>query len=493
MAVDMEANKRNDLLKLVAMRDIIEKYENSSIISILQDTLIGIGELAGGEKRVSFNDDDKESFYIRNKFGYIQRNKKNHINADGIYFEKLYHLKIIFEVQNYESSGESSNLTSEVSNFLKDFDSKRDKLEKDLANLKQKIEFILNKECEFISMKTDELAQKVKALNITEVANPSTSSLIEFSTKHYEQLVLRRIAKELKEFTAVDFKVREDRYYFARVFTIIGEFLHEFNESKTIDTNVLPSAFKTLDQIRSQLLHYHRTIKFGAGNEKNETEINEIIGKLIEILRSVIKEDENKIMIVDSNKTKNASELNRNSKSLLNIIEGKPTKVNDIKKTIIVKPRKIKEILIELDDGVYEAHLEFTKNPNLKEDTKRLQRLNRKYQPKLEQLDAPEKENYPKSLSIDQKDEIITFQNEKEKKKLENQDRLKMLKIQQKTEKAEVTEDEKEKTRYELKFLILSFQSKEKNSKASLDQQNKKYQSKLLMLSAEEKEKYPKE
>ena len=229
----MEENKRNDLLKLVAMHGVIKKYENSANISKLQDTLIQIGELAGGVEGISFNDFDKESFYIRNNYGYIQRNKQNRINSDGIYFEKLYHLKIIFEVQNYESSEESSNLTSEVSNFLKDFDSKRDKLEKDLANLKQKIEFILNKECKFVS-KNDELCQKVKTLNITEPTNPSISSLIEFSTEHHKQIVLRRIAEELNEFTAIDFKVREDRYYFARVFTIIGELLHEFNESKTI-------------------------------------------------------------------------------------------------------------------------------------------------------------------------------------------------------------------------------------------------------------------
>ena len=67
--VIMEAseNKRNDLLKLVAMRDVIEKFEISASISKLRDTLIQIGDLAGGEERISFNDDDKDSFYIRNK------------------------------------------------------------------------------------------------------------------------------------------------------------------------------------------------------------------------------------------------------------------------------------------------------------------------------------------------------------------------------------------------------------------------------------------
>ena len=433
----MEENKHNDLLKLVAMRDIIEKYENSENISILQDTIIEIGELAGGEKRVSFNDDDKKSFYIRNKFGYIQRNKKNHINPDGIYFEKLYHLKIIFEVQNYESSEESSNLTSEVSNFLKDFDSKRDKLEKGLANLKQKIEFILNKECEFISMKTDELAQKIKALNITEVANPSISSLIEFATKHYEQLVLRRIAKELKEFTAVDFKVREDRYYFARVFTIIGDFLHEFNESKTIEEgNFLLSAFKSLDQIRSKILHYHRIIRFGVEDEKNEIEISETIGKLIKTLGSVIKKNDKERMIVDSNKTDIVFKLKEISNSLLKVIEAKLTKAdknsrkrekNEYKKTDETKT------INELKTLIVQACLELKKT-NLV-DTVDLKRLNGKYQPLLQFLGATERENYPKHLSIDQKEEIDNFQvkiiEESDKKKLEKSEKeneQKMLK-----------------------------------------------------------------
>ena len=152
----MEENKRNDLMKLVTMCGVIVKYSgNSPNIVNLRDTLIEIGELVGGEDGITFNDDDKESFYIKNKYGFIQRNKQNRINPDGIYFEKLYHLKILFVEQNYESSEESSNLNYKLPNFLKDFESNQSFLENDLVTLKQKIEYVFDKEREFISMQND--------------------------------------------------------------------------------------------------------------------------------------------------------------------------------------------------------------------------------------------------------------------------------------------------------------------------------------------------
>ena len=426
------------------MHDVIEKYENLASIPKLRDTLIEIGNLAGGEERISFNDDDKESFYIRNKFGYIQRNKENRINSGGIYFEKLYHLEILFEVENSESSEESSNLNHKLPNFLNNFESNQSLLENDLKNLKQKIEFILDQECEFIAMKNDELAQKVGVLRITKSTNPSIPGLIKFSTQHYEQLVLRRIAKELNEFTATDFKVREDRYYFARVFTIIGELLHELNESKKIEEeNALLKAFKTLDHIRSKLLHNHRFIRFGVAEEKNEIEINEIIRKLIEHLRSVVKEDVNEKIVVDSNETEIANELKDISKSLLKIIEAKSTiNVKNSKKSRKIEVKKADNLKTtkELKTLIFQACLEL-KNHNLI-DTVKLEQLNGKYQIIFQLLDAQEQENYPKNLSICESEDIIEFQEkikeESDKKKLEineKENELKMLKEQQKIEK----------------------------------------------------------
>ena len=227
--------------------------------------------------------------------------------------------------------------------------------------------------------------------DIVEATNPSISSLIEFSTKHYEQLVLRRIAAELKKFTAVDFKV------------------HEFNENTTIEPgNVLLPAFENLDQIRSKLLHYHRIIRFGVGDEK--IEINEIIEKLVKNLRSVIKEDKNKKLVVDSKETDLAGKLNDISASLMKIIEVKSTEVDENpKKSEQIEDKEADETktINELRALICQACLELEK-PNFTDVTK-LDRLNEKYQTMLQLLNATQQKSYPKSLSIAQKEEILVF------------------------------------------------------------------------------------
>ena len=66
----------------------IKSYEDGQLS--LDKTFINIGDIAGGPKnKLSFCDEhDGESYYIRNKYGYIQSNKDSAINKDGIYFEK---------------------------------------------------------------------------------------------------------------------------------------------------------------------------------------------------------------------------------------------------------------------------------------------------------------------------------------------------------------------------------------------------------------------
>eukprot|EP00761_Pharyngomonas_kirbyi_P004761 gb/GECH01004766.1/.p1 GENE.gb/GECH01004766.1/~~gb/GECH01004766.1/.p1 ORF type:complete len:184 (+),score=20.47 gb/GECH01004766.1/:1-552(+) len=143
-----ERDKYEDVDKLTDIFELIQQWEEKTLS--LKNTLIKIGDLAGGERRIFFNDKkDKEIYYIRNKYGYIQRNKENTINPDGIYFEKLYYLKIILggvpELQT-----DSGNVTLPPYDFEEYFESQKEGLGQDLLSLKQKILYILGQEKKFV-------------------------------------------------------------------------------------------------------------------------------------------------------------------------------------------------------------------------------------------------------------------------------------------------------------------------------------------------------
>lgn len=149
-------DKCKDISKLVEMYKTIVQYEKNELN--LKDTLIKIGDFAGGNQNsISFNYSDGKRHYIRNKYGYIQREKDNTAkpNEDGIYFEKLYHLKIILEKKpEFQFADDES-----------------DRLQTDLTGLKEKIYYIFRKEENFIQTK-DELVSLINPLNLF---NPKTS------------------------------------------------------------------------------------------------------------------------------------------------------------------------------------------------------------------------------------------------------------------------------------------------------------------------------
>lgn len=128
--------KKSDLNKLIKMYTIINKLkDDTSIDSNLNKILLDIADLAGGENGISYNQVDSNC--IRNKYGYIKRSKSNKgINPTGIYFEKLYHLKVILHDSPYLSDSEKEQLTN------------------NLFNLQMKIVNILKQEKEF-SFKDD--------------------------------------------------------------------------------------------------------------------------------------------------------------------------------------------------------------------------------------------------------------------------------------------------------------------------------------------------
>lgn len=437
-----EQDKIKDISKLKKMLELIEQFEQEKLT--LEKTLIGIGDLAGGENKLLHNDrNDKDSYYIRNKYGYIQRNNSNEINPDGIYFEKLYHLKVILEHKDFIVTTESLNLELKPTNFSRDFESKTKQLERDLSNLKQKIIYILNQEKDFIESKNDKLLQQIAPLNLgNDISNPEISNIIDFSRSHYEQIILGRIKEELDQFENVDFSIREDRYHFARIFTIIGELLHEFTEGKIMQEGSLLSAFENLAQIRNILIHCHIKTWLGVKDKKEAEIINQIIIELIENLRTVITIDTNNenSLRVNYEDNKTAQFLEKNSELLkkifkgtyltTEIIESVPSEIVEQKKTYIKTPEeiekektinKLKNLIVQASKAVEAEGQSITDDTTQKKQkfslSDFLNKLNKQYQISLKKLDNSEQKDYPSSLSLETKKELAEFSNPVKKNK----------------------------------------------------------------------------
>lgn len=272
-----ESIKRSDLSKLKEMYEVIAKFQqgiasasaaaafSSPENTNLHDTLMKVGNLAGGATlRITFNDKhDEGSYRIRNQYGYIQRNKKNSINEDGIYFEKLYQLAQILK------RGCVIDPTIEP------------QLRQDLILLQQKIAFILKEESALVEGYDASWGDGNQAAKL--------SSIISFASANYEQIAFTRIKSELIKLKNPDWASRDGRYSIARVFTIIGELSHELFEGKKPSDKV-EEAFKGLDHIRSKLIHAHKKVAIGALDDKEFKTTVTFISKIAEGLDDIIQE-----------------------------------------------------------------------------------------------------------------------------------------------------------------------------------------------------------
>lgn len=401
-------DKCHDISKLVEMYKIIVQYEKNELN--LRETLIKIGDLAGGSQNsILFNYSDEERHYIRNKYGYIQRKTDDTTepNENGIYFEKLYHLKIILEEkQEFEfADGES------------------DRLKTDLTGLKEKIKYILHSEENFIQTK-DDLVSLISPLNL----KPEISDIITISKKYYDQHILRKIKYELNSFDSknFDFNIREDRYYFARKCVIIGELLKEFmvDEIKKDTSN----EFEPFSKIRGKLIHCHKVISTGVNERENDYNLNENIKKTVESMNNMIKVDNENNLFVNYADKETASSLKDNSQKLLTIFEGRKSDSNSALETNDpkVKQKKSdknspKSLLV-----MFNKTVELAENINLStKNTTIFTNINAKYQDCFKKLSDSERNDYvdyPECLSLDNKEKIAKIAKEikeaaKEKRK----------------------------------------------------------------------------
>lgn len=378
-----EESKCHDITKLIDLYNLIEQYSEDKLN--LQETLEKIGDIAGGNKRILFNYSDEECYYIRNKYGYIRRKKGNKTkpNEDGIYFEKLYYLKIILE-------------ENEEFEFVDD-EAKR--LKEDLTALKEKIKYILHREEEFIRSK-DELVSLVEPLNLTiNSNNPKISDIIRISKKYYDQHILRKIKYELDNFDLnFNFEIREDRYYFARKLVIIGEVLKHFmeDEAKVEDKKNTLNAFKQFMKMRDSLIHCHKIISTGVNEKEHVEYLNKNIKEIVKSMSDIIKAEDGNNLVVNYADKETASTLTEIFQKLIQCFGGKRKKADkNSPKSIIVS---------------FYTKLKLAENIKpLTKDTKIVTDLNAKYQKSFENLSDSEKNyyvDYPKCLSLDNKEKI---------------------------------------------------------------------------------------
>lgn len=319
-------DKFRDISTLEKMYTTIVQHEKNELN--LNDTLMKIGGFAGGgQNGILFNYNDKDQRYIRNKYGYIQRknNDSAEPNEHGIYFEKLYHLKLILEEKpKFQFDGDES-----------------DRLKTDLAGLKTKIEYIFLSEEEFIRTKYDSMLNETPleqinkllefikkddlVLNLSNPINPNISNILTIAKKYYDQHSLRKIQFELNNFESnnFNFESREDRYYFARKCVIIGELLKEFMVDE--DKKDASDTFELFTKIRDKLIHSHKIIS--AGQKKNEKgndndNLTENIKNIVESMNKMIQADDQNHLFVNYVDKKAALCLEENSQKMLNILMG---------------------------------------------------------------------------------------------------------------------------------------------------------------------------
>lgn len=191
----MNADKLQDLECLEKISSLIKTLDFSD-----EDLAEKFNEISNLAKKIKYKDSSAD--YIRNKYGFIDRNKNSSLRQGGL------------EINYLEAL---SNLEKTI-NFSEKIDSWKD----DLKIIEQKISLILEAEKD-PKTKTpnevyNEFALMPKPQNfIFDVGNAYSSKIAQ------KLLAVIRDEKILK----LDFQDRQDRYYFSNVLLKVGELSRE--------------------------------------------------------------------------------------------------------------------------------------------------------------------------------------------------------------------------------------------------------------------------
>ncbi len=202
----IERGKKTDLEKLVEICALIDQF-NKKNESLEQHRKL-LCEIGVRAKAIEYDDKNKSS--IRNKYGDKDRSNDAADRKGGVEF---YHLGALQKVGGYFAENRLPAVKS------------------GLSNVKKKLKFIIKLERNEGKLKYEDI--------LKEFENIDNSAFHGVIRDFYCVDLLKEIHRILDDdlMKSLDFSKREDRYYFGRVLSVIGELSREFEGFTTSENN----------------------------------------------------------------------------------------------------------------------------------------------------------------------------------------------------------------------------------------------------------------
>lgn len=269
-------NKQKDMAALYKMLSSIIEWEERSHANP-EKSLTTIASLAGGAEGITFKDKDLDC--IRYRYG---RNSTEPTEIGGsIILEKLHRAFIVLQAGKIPTQDISS----------------------DLNILKSKICFILHKELALHSatlpplLASEEIAFLKKN---SPVGNPAPLvHIYQYVQEHYYHISLEHIKKELQYFSE-NIETKDDLYFIARKFIIIGELGCEIKRDiEKLDLDTQKPFLSVIDALtpfinwRDQVIHFPDKLieKFNKSPEALNKEIETQVSILTSTLNAMSADD----------------------------------------------------------------------------------------------------------------------------------------------------------------------------------------------------------
>lgn len=249
--------KLKDAQCLSAMLETIVDYLRHKNI---EKTLYKIATLCGGNGGLSYNDtDDKETYFIRNRYGKRKRNQDNTENKDQ---STRIDFEILFRIKSLKDHGIAITV-NDVEENLKILARKL----KRIIWLEDKEDFSLN-------------FQPIFHLVGEKEPEGDTSDLIDlenFVLENYPLLLLKRCKEESAKLAQITSLTKENIYTLAQKFIVIGELFQELDRISSIENKQkkanLYSLLNFFNIFRNSFLysHVHRTLlELSKGNRSEQ-------------------------------------------------------------------------------------------------------------------------------------------------------------------------------------------------------------------------------
>lgn len=358
-------NKIKDVNLILKMVETIDH-----LISETADKSKLLIDLASNANQITRFDSDADC--IRNKYGNIEWNKRRNPRPEGICFEDIYHIKVILENNDHL------------------LDSLYVKIRSDLNVLKSKLLYILQDQKAFIDEHCNQDVLDTIAKLLTELqpnCGPRLDKIEEAVAEEYSALAIKRIKIEVSDKSVdVDFATREDRYYFARRLTIIGELAKELP-----DNSPLRTALKSISEQRDRFIHNHAQL-LAINSEEDATRMANIKSKLVAFQTS--------LEIALDIETANYKELQISASELCDAFKPQVEKAD-----VVALPVTINNSASMKIDKIIRAALVCIEGKG----KKRIDQINEEYLELFKTLPEEMQKIYPREISLANKDEILAL------------------------------------------------------------------------------------